>query len=277
LVSKTGHAAIGTDFDGFVAQPGPRFGPFACLGRNKGIGNGDVDEQRLRDPDTGYRWPSAKAATRSEVEAQENGVAYTTVPDWNMYLRFANDGANWPYDYEEVAMWEALVTWRAGKPPESISTRYGLASTQARWRDTPVNFVKGLYATRLEGDFYGNGYITERNAAYLAKTGAPIPANISPAATAEMARKLRKVYLRWEAMQRSPNAAQPLVRSRAGVREFDVNIDGLAHYGMLPDFLQDVANLLRTSGGQVRDLGALFRSVDDYVRMWEKVEAGKGR
>ena len=45
---------------------------------------------------------------------------------------------------------------------------------------------------------------------------------------------------------------------------------------MLPDFLQDVSNLLRTSPSQVTDLRALFRSAEDYIRMWERVEAGKG-
>ena len=284
VVARTGKAAIGTDFNGFVPQPGPRFGPFACLGRNKGIGNIDTDVKRLRDPDTGRVWPSAKTATRAELEAQQQPVAYATLPSWNNYLRFANNSDHWtgqrpwPYDYEEVAMWEALVTWRAGLRPESIMQRYGIASTQPYWRDAPFNFVRGLYASGLEADFFGNHYVTERNAAYLARTGAPIPANISPARTADLARKLRAVYLKWDAMQpeRSPNTGARLLRSTAGQREFDINLDGLAHYGMLPDFLQDVSNLLRTSSGPVTDLRALFRSAEDYIQMWERVEAGKG-
>ena len=36
----------------------------------------------------------------------------------------------------------------------------------------------------------------------------------------------------------------PLVRDKAGPRrDFDINIDGMAHYGMLPDFLQDLRNV----------------------------------
>jgi microsomal dipeptidase-like Zn-dependent dipeptidase len=301
VVARTGKAAIGTDFNGFVSQPGPRFGPFACVGRNKELGNTDADVKRLRDPDTSTLWPNARKATRAEVDSQQHGVAYTTVPYWNNYLRFANDNGDtckwtgfpppwtspqgfgrppdrcWPYDYEEVAMWEALITWRAGKPADSIMQRYGIASTQPYWRDAPLNFVRGLYANALEADYFGNHYVTERNAAYLAKTGATLPTKISPAPrTDDLAGKLRSVYLKWEAMQRSPNAAAPLVRSTAGEREFDINLDGLAHYGMLPDFLQDVSNLLRTSSGPVTDLRALFRSAEDYIQMWERVEAGKG-
>ncbi len=31
-----------------------------------------------------------------------------------------------------------------------------------------------------------------------------------------------------------------LIRSVAGEGDFDINWDGVAHYGMLPDFLQDL-------------------------------------
>jgi hypothetical protein len=254
------------------------------VGRNTGIGNKDLDEKRLYDVALDKRWPNAKSATRFELDAQQYPVAYTNLPTWNNYLRFANNGDNWPYDYEEVALWEALVTWRAGKPADSIMQRYGIAATQPYWRDAPLNFVRGLYANSVEADYFGNHYVTERNAALLARTGAPIPSNISPARTAELARKLRPVYAKWEAMQpqHSPNVAAPLVRSGAGNREFDINLDGLAHYGMLPDFLQDVSNLLRTAPASkdappVTDLRALFRSAEDYIVMWERVEAGKGR
>jgi hypothetical protein len=57
-----------------------------------------------------------------------------------------------------------------------------------------------------------------------------------------------------------------------------VNLDGLAHYGLLPDFLQDVHNQLSRGSGSVKDLSALFRSAESYLRMWELVErASKGR
>ena len=39
----------------------------------------------------------------------------------------------------------------------------------------------------------------------------------------------------------------------------------MAHYGMLPDFLQD----LRNSGLTAEDLAPLFRSAHDYVQMWD--------
>jgi hypothetical protein len=49
-------------------------------------------------------------------------------------------------------------------------------------------------------------------------------------------------------------------------RRFDINVDGVAHYGMLPDFLQD----LRTVGVEPDQLQYLFLGAESYIRMWEK-------
>ena len=61
-----------------------------------------------------------------------------------------------------------------------------------------------------------------------------------------------------------PLAAYTMDRRR---RPFDVNVDGFAHYGLLPDVLQDVRN----DGTPKEALDALFSSVESYVEMWEKI------
>ncbi len=48
----------------------------------------------------------------------------------------------------------------------------------------------------------------------------------------------------------------------------DINVDGLAHYGMLPDFLQDVRNIGVTPG----ELAPLFHSAEYFLRLWETCE-----
>ena len=59
---------------------------------------------------------------------------------------------------------------------------------------------------------------------------------------------------------------RPLTRCKAGPRrDYDINLDGMAHYGMLPDFLQDLRNI----GLPAEDLAPLFRSAFDYVQMWD--------
>lgn len=60
-------------------------------------------------------------------------------------------------------------------------------------------------------------------------------------------------------------------RSVTGGKEWDYNIDGVAHYGMLPDFLRDVGTV---PGGAVVS-AHLFRAAESFARMWERCEAQK--
>ena len=53
-----------------------------------------------------------------------------------------------------------------------------------------------------------------------------------------------------------------------GERTFNINCDGLAHVGMLPDFVED----LRKIGVDDGHLEPLFRSAEAYVSLWERAE-----
>ena len=55
-------------------------------------------------------------------------------------------------------------------------------------------------------------------------------------------------------------------------RSFDFNTDGFAHYGLLPDLLQDVKNI----GLPRRAWESLFSSAESYIRAWEKGEKVAG-
>ncbi len=55
-------------------------------------------------------------------------------------------------------------------------------------------------------------------------------------------------------------------------RSFDYNDMGLAHYGLIPDFLRDVANLLKAE----ELLEPFFRSAERFVTMWELAEQKSG-
>ncbi len=58
-------------------------------------------------------------------------------------------------------------------------------------------------------------------------------------------------------------------RQQTGERTFDFNTDGLAHIGLLPDFIADLKNVGLTDD----DLKPLFRSAETYILMWELVES----
>jgi microsomal dipeptidase-like Zn-dependent dipeptidase len=53
-------------------------------------------------------------------------------------------------------------------------------------------------------------------------------------------------------------------REQSGARTFDLNKDGVAHYGLVPDLLADMQ---QHGGGPA--MRSLFRSAEAYLRMWE--------
>ena len=73
----------------------------------------------------------------------------------------------------------------------------------------------------------------------------------------------RPVYVLWNSMN---GTNEPLRKRVDGFHDWDVNIDGVAHYGMLPDMLQDMKNV----GVTPVQLAPLFSSAEDYILMWER-------
>jgi microsomal dipeptidase-like Zn-dependent dipeptidase len=70
---------------------------------------------------------------------------------------------------------------------------------------------------------------------------------------------------------RSFDGSTTLTRQRSGERVFDINTDGVAHYGLYPDWIED----LRVQAGDriVRDLG---RGAEAYLQMWERADGIQG-
>jgi microsomal dipeptidase-like Zn-dependent dipeptidase len=62
---------------------------------------------------------------------------------------------------------------------------------------------------------------------------------------------------------------EPFVRARSGKREFDFNTEGLAHIGLLPDFIRDLVHVGMTDA----QFDPLFSSAEAFLRMWETCEA----
>lgn len=62
-------------------------------------------------------------------------------------------------------------------------------------------------------------------------------------------------------------------RQVTGERTFDLNTDGVAHYGLYPDYIADIQ---RTPGGP-QALKYLFRSAEAYIQAMERAEAARTR
>ena len=242
---------IGTDINGFAGVASPRFGLNACYELRK-----DGGEE-----------PERAARRRLFVDGQGAGVAYDRpVVDYRAY-RFEGALEGDVYDMEERDVWEAIAIFRSGTDPDAADMPGPLRRTI--WQNGKIrNLARGFAAASpvpypfivLPGD---NTY-NEQRAAFFAKSGAT-PASENDEVR-RMAGVIRRVWVRWAAMQ-GPNP--PLRRNLAGRRDFDINIDGVAHYGLLPDFIQDLRNVGLAPG----DLAPLFRSAEDYLRMWARCAA----
>jgi microsomal dipeptidase-like Zn-dependent dipeptidase len=90
---------------------------------------------------------------------------------------------------------------------------------------------------------------------YAGETSIPHTAHLAKAHTTTTGRSM------------TPATSQPALKpATLQGRTWDINFDGVAHYGMLPDFFQD----LRAVGMTRQDLEPLFRGAEAYIRMWEK-------
>ena len=134
----------------------------------------------------------------------------------------------------------------------------------------------GKISSRAWG-FSGQVRDDDSRAAYLAYYGDPAGAVI----TDPVVLKIKKVADRWKAMTGTNAPLQRYTMPPVAIandpgnhvitRDWDINLDGFAHYGMLPDFLQDLSNV-----GVNRDkMAPLFHSAEDYIRMWEKCLANR--
>lgn len=238
--------AMGTDINGMAGLPGPRFATSAA--------------HRLHGDDV------RKSLRRAQADAQGNGVRYDSpVSDYRAY-RFESTDV---YEMEERDVWEAIAIHKSGTHPDAAEQP---TVTRTPWqRGKIANIAKGLGA-RSEGDllpprpFAGNAP-WEQRAAFLVKAGR-IPAATDEPEVRRLHPVVKRIWDKWHDME---GDNEPLSRSFAGRRDFDVNLDGVAHYGLLPDFIQDLMNLGLTE----EDLSPLAHSAEDYVEMWERCERSR--
>ena len=252
--------AIGTDVNGAAGLPGPRFGTFASFGAS-------TDARRSTE-------------RREEIDAQTNGVAYTSpIRDYRWY-RFENAGRG-GYEEEERDIWQGIAQYEAGFNPSSDThppsdfpehhLREAAESIKIRYEQTMVDEITmGLwFAAQKEAPAHAQvvKWPVWQQAAFIARRGnvGKTSIKLNDQAIVRIG-KISAILKKWRQMKGNN---QPLVRSLAGERrDFDINLDGMAHYGMLPDFLQDICN----TGLAPQDLAPLFRSAYDYVEMWRVCE-----
>jgi hypothetical protein len=248
-------AGFGTDWNALLAGPGPRFGPLAGPGILGELTEGDATWQA-----------SVRAERWQGATAQGNGVRYDTpLREWRTFRfddpdLFVGSGALEGFGHH---VWQALALIDSGA--DLTAADVVAALTPAGAADAPtLDIARGLSGTAGTVPNPAAAGIDLARAAFIAAN----PASASPAdstAVTDLASGIATILGLWAAMHAS--TAPPMKRDAVGpMRDYDYNLDGLAHYGLLPDLLQDLRNVgLSTSA-----LGALFRSAEQYVGVWER-------
>lgn len=233
----------------------PRFGPNAAY--------------TLKDEELASVKKDMRAAQRY---AQRNGVRYDR-PMQSFHLSWYHQPEEQGINEYENDAWAAFAADEANISAGQIPDSYYLLHL-GRIR----NYVTGLRAAG-ESVLMLPGFLTgdapyEQAVMYCLKRNIN-PLNLSIYNTKysqEDQRNFNKIYYSvkpaWDSWQSKYGNNQPLRRLKTGNRDWDFNTDGMAHYGLMPDFLQDLRNI----GLAPYQLTFLFRSAEDYIQMWEKTE-----
>lgn len=242
LMGGKGGIGLGTDINGLAQLPGPRFGTFGAHG--------------LKDDDIAN--PGGKLRL-AQVEAQRNGVAYDATSTTTGAYRFAGKA----YDAAEGDdglgrdIWRGIAIYQAGLSVSDSDVELDRAQIIAL----------GLQSGRAHIDHYGIvpvvRFQNEFRAGYQVASGGAFDDH-ARGQVSRIAQQIESYMAQWAAMTGN-NSPLPRAYAAPGLRDFDYNLDGFAHYGMMRDFLQDLKNIGLTD----EHLDPLYHSAEAFIRMWE--------
>lgn len=257
---------IGTDMNGLLTQLCPRFGTFSSYALRENLRRQQV------------------IGTRNFLAyKQENGVRYDVpLMDCESFKFISNDGA---FSDEEEEIFQAIyaahscqkifVTEKQQKmmngfynadvlPPVTInySKAYGYDELELAAYLVALEFERKIKIDLRKISWFDN------------ETGAYKLIYDYPELNAHLIEDyIRKIYPLYESYMKTFGNNIPLKRykiqiNKNNVVDYDFNIDGLAHYGLLPDFIQDLKNV----GLTTEQLTPLFNSAKDFTDIMKKCE-----
>lgn len=260
------YVTFGTDMNGYLTEISPRFGTFSAFA----LLNDKMTLKRLGNN------------IRKEYAFQQfNGVRYKDVlQDCNDEHKFRGLEV---FSLDEAAYLQSLFFKEkgvSGQVPDSIF-QFVKGITDALQRspylDNALDTIKSLQ--------YKTAYIISRlsslhpgeiiDSNLLNKDGLYLKFKSSGSRKfRRMLERYPEIYAHWQKMK---GTNKPLTRCKMNVngiiKDFDFNIDGMAQYGMFPDFLQDLKNI----GLTYPALTPLMTSAGNFVKMWGKCEISGGK
>jgi hypothetical protein len=153
---------------------------------------------------------------------------------------------------------QATVELELGKIVNALSGGY----YKLRVGALALGLIKGIKGWPLGADITFGSEGLGRLVFQTEVLDASVPAGMSDA----MLERLSSLRGVWNDYHHVFGGNEPLKRSKTGPKDWDINFDGVAHYGLLPDLFQDMKNV----GLETTDLNPLFHSGEDFARMWTK-------
>lgn len=253
---------FGTDINGLIVGPGPRFGPQAAF--------------------------SAYNGKHGQIMAQKNGVRYDSTfvrpITSSVFLGRAVDPEGYPWapanydhgfsyntDQRDFMVALNIFHWKTNASDQVIHT-----ITQALHDDHPNKVGIELYTKALVAsaagvswdkvDYFSNvGW-----AVYRFRNGNQNVVQEDFMKGTPIKDRFSRLLRVWDEYERIFGNNVPLKRCETATKQWDINFEGVAHYGMLPDFLQDLSNV----GLNAQDMSPIFQSAEDFARMWTRCLRG---
>jgi hypothetical protein len=264
--------AFGTDLNGFIRAPGPRFGPQSAFGlaednvsRRPGQissqpTNGVLYAPRLGRPLTtpAFVGSAVDPERDSDQPARANsGYEYTQDQrDFFAALNiFLGLGVKKNDDIGQLAS-------RIHEIADALSDNY---PNKQRVKEYVNGMAKGVTGHNPSG--FEESIVREQlgRAVYRYKA-------MNEAAPRDQVEKLwfkfrfNQHCKVWDDYHKIFGNNAPMKRCATMGKEWDINFEGVAHYGLLPDFLQDLSNV----GLHPQEMSALFASAEHFAQMWTK-------
>lgn len=272
------NVAFGTDASGVIQFPGPRYGPQSAYGLSEAFRTlrpTQIEAQGSHGPDgvlysplhghplttsafvgrgmdpgdetapphlaEGYRYNKAQATFFAAIP-----IFYWVMDNTPGYTQ---DQVNHVLEDFEDALSENNPNRRHTK-----EYAFGLVDGYKGW-DTQSDFFDGDVGTCQQ---LGKSI-------YLSQVLGQPPLSDVTGDSAKLAR-YHDLLVVWNHFHRAFGTNTPLLRCQTGYKQWDINFEGVAHYGLIPDFLQDLRNV----GMEPQDLSVLFRSANEFAGMWTK-------
>lgn len=264
-VDKMSYKGVALSTDrGMTDFIGPRFGPNSAYGLK--------DEELMS-------WRIVER--KRQRLAQRNGVRYD-VPMQSYHTKWYEnlemEAGVFSILDENIVSYEEEDMWKAFAAAEAVAALAQVPLSREVLRAGRIkNFYEGLTRAQIDNPLIKSVAWFEKAAMYCVKNNTSVTTlpgyntwlGIDQEFTMTLHNNIVPVWLSWQSKY---GTNQPLKRLKTGNRHWDFNTDGMAHYGLMPDFLQDLRNI----GLPPDKLTVLFRSAEDYIQMWEKTQKASG-